>query len=719
MKSRLFHIVFPALLIFCAAFALYAPSLSFSLVNYDDPVFITHNPIVFNGFSWTAIRSAFTELHGDECMYVPLLWVSYLLDLKFLGASQANPWGFHFTNVLLHALNSALLYLLLLAFCKKPWRAFFFAAIWAFHPLRVESVAWISSRKDVLSTLFALLCVGAYWRAWRPATGAGSAAPPRLRPSLPLYWTSLFFFLVGLLAKPMLVTIPFLLLLLDAWPLRRVELSVPAAARAAPRLLLEKLPFFLGAAVAATAVYSTQTGAMSHLPLWVRLYCLPSNYLYYLGKFFFPVHLFAMVPRTPVSRLDLLLAVAILAAGTAWTWRRHRTAPNEFIGWLAFLGLLFPVVGIVVIGIYPVSDRYSYLPAMGLSLALLFAWPSGRWPAMRRGYRPVRLALAVALLGALAILTARLLPNWKDDKSMYANVARQSPGHYGAIHYQAREEVFANGNFAVADRMADQLLAQKPCVSFGLVLKIICLSQLQSTAAALEFAQAHYPPCDNLGNPGVYEGYLTFLHYFAGHLDEAWHYMEETFHRSVFEPKSEEQLLALAMLLAHERGDEATALAYAARISSLKNKTRLAPEDYLLSYTTLWSSGLYVQTLPLFQRLVQSCAERPDLLNNVAWLLATTAGSPADPQDLLAMVRQALSGSPDHPVILDTLAVVQANAGDFEGAIQTAQRVAAFLEKSTAIDAPGMLRSVRKRIELYRAHQPYREFSSSRLLYAP
>ena len=719
MKSIRLRVFLLALLLVVITFALFYPATSFSLVNFDDPVFITHNPIIFNGFSWSALRSAFTELHGDECMYVPLLWISYLLDLKFFGASPMDPWGFHFTNVLIHALNSGLLFLLLFVFCKNPWRAFFFAALWALHPLRVESVAWVTSRKDVLSTFFALLSVGAYVWAGTRRAGAGTApdAPTRLDPVL--YLASFFLFFLGLLVKPMLVTIPCLMLLLDFWPLRRFEFKGSSLWRAAPRLLLEKAPFFLCAGLASLVVYRTQTNAMGFAPLWFRLYYIPSNYLFYLVKSFFPFHLSAMVPRGAVPFPLFLLAVGIPAAVSAWAWARRRARPNELVGWLAFLGLLFPVIGIVLIGIYPVAERYSYLPAIGLSIALLFVLPSGGRPPPDRLFRAGRLGLALVLLAALAVLTSRHLPSWRNNQRLYENIGRRHPGHYAATYYQAQEAFFVRGDIAAADQMADRLVPLKPETSFGLVLKTICLSQLQSTEAALEFAQTHYPPVDVLTNPGIYENHLAILALFARQYDQANRYMQETFLRSVYEPKSQEQLHALAMLLAHEQGDEATALAHAAHISSLRHKTTLAPEDFLISYTTIWNRGFRLQSLPLFQQLARTCPDRPDLLNNIAWLLATTAGSPADPEEILGMVRQALSGAPNHPVILDTLSVAQAHAGDFDAALHTAQQLAYVLAISPAADAPSMLRKVQKRIDLYRERQPFREDSSSRLLFAP
>lgn len=718
MKTTRSRLLLLSLVLFSVAFALFYPATSFSLVNFDDPVFIIHNPIIFNGFSWDALKSAFTDLHGDECMYVPLLWVSYLMDVKWLDASAANPWGFHFTNVLLHSFNSVFLFLLLYGFCRKPWRAFFFAALWAIHPLRVEPVAWVTSRKDVLSTLFALLCVGSYIWAWMRNKG------PKTPPSSPrhtfhlCFWMAFVFFLLGLLVKPMLVTLPFLLLLLDFWPLRRWNISLASMRRDLPRLLLEKLPFFLFAAIAAGAVYVTQTQAISSTPLLKRLWAIPSNYLFYLSKFFLPVRLHAMVVPNPVTWLSFFVAIGILAAISEWVWIRRRTHPGVLVGWLAFLGLLVPVIGVVRIGIHPVADRYAYLPAIGLSIALLGVLPSNAIRCNPRLFRICRTGLAALTLGTLVLLTARHLPSWKDNRSLYDNIERQCPGHYFAFQYRAREALFVYGDLTTAERLADQLLEMQPCVSFGLILKTVCLSQVQSTEVALEFAKEHYPPCDHLGAPGEYAGHLASLYLLAGQFEPANRFMKETFRQSAVEPKTQEQLHALAMLLAYEQGDQQTALDHAHQISALRNRARLVPGDFFISYTTLWFKGYYRQTLPYLLKMAESCSDRPDLLNNIAWLLATTAGSPADPAHILRMVQHALDLSPGHPVILDTLSVAQANAGDFEAAAQTAQNVIAFLETSTASDAPEMLREVRQRLNLFRTRQPYRENPSGRLLYA-
>ncbi|MBR6023205.1 MAG: hypothetical protein IK066_12400, partial [Kiritimatiellae bacterium] len=180
-KNNILLRLLPPLLLFLLSAVLFAPSVGYRLVSLDDPVFIYNNPIVFNGFSWTSLGRAFTALHGDRMMYNPLLWVSYLLDSLLYGASPYAPWGYHLTNVLLHAANAVLLYFILLAAVRRPWLAFFAAAVWALHPLRVESVAWVTERKDTLSTLFAFASILFYLKSWehgRPARDGGPEVAP-------------------------------------------------------------------------------------------------------------------------------------------------------------------------------------------------------------------------------------------------------------------------------------------------------------------------------------------------------------------------------------------------------------------------------------------------------------------------------------------------------------------------------------------------------------
>ena len=204
-----------ALLLFSFVFALFSPSLGYKLVGLDDITYVSNNTVVHEGLSASAIRRAFAFDNPTATMYMPLLWISYMADIEWLGATPDHPRGFHFTNILLHALNAALLFYLLFVFCGNPWRAFFFAALWAVHPLRVESVAWVTERKDVLSGFFGLLCIGAYLWAGRGKSPSADRSPSPFRLSILFRLLSLLFFALGLLVKPSLAPIPFILLLLN------------------------------------------------------------------------------------------------------------------------------------------------------------------------------------------------------------------------------------------------------------------------------------------------------------------------------------------------------------------------------------------------------------------------------------------------------------------------------------------------------------------------
>ena len=372
--------ILPPLLLLLATFALFSPSIGYFFVNLDDPIFIAGNPIVYNGFSWASLGRAFTALHGDRAMYSPLVWVSFLFDNLFFRASVVHPWGFHFTNVLLHAASAVLLFFILRLCTRRPWIAFFAAAFWALHPLRVESVAWVTERKDTLSTFFAFLSILFYlvaWKCGRPALDEGSETPPSpsRHPSLVTRHCNkgyqllvLVAFVAGLLSKPMLVTLPFLFLLLDYWPLHRFSLR--NIHRALPRLALEKWPFFLLALLVSLLTRRLQSGTVTEAPLLFRLASALVNTLFYFVKSFCPTALRPLAdgyPVTPLLAFFALCLFLLLAAASAAFLRR---CPGLAVGLSAFTGLLFPVSGIIFIGSVPVADRYTYLPSLGLSLAI-------------------------------------------------------------------------------------------------------------------------------------------------------------------------------------------------------------------------------------------------------------------------------------------------------------------------------------------------------------
>ena len=358
--------------------AAYAPVRFSEFIRLDDGFYVVHNPHVTGGFSWANFAWAFQT--GYEGNWHPVTWLSHMLDAQLFGL---HPLGHHLTNLVLHVANVGLLFMLLRRLTGAVGRSFVVAALFALHPLHVESVAWVAERKDVLSTCCFLLALGAYVRYARPRGGAAGH-----------HWTAyllaLMWFALGLMSKPMLVTFPFVLLLLDVWPLARAQIGGTTSASTAAdrpvgwgRLLVEKIPFF--ALTAASCVVTFLVQEKSHatglvLPLGSRLANAAASYWRYLGQTVWPVHLAVYYPhpdlRHPISHqwplgCILLAAVGLAAVSAAvlWRWRR---APWLAVGWFWFLGTLVPVIGLVQVGIHGWADRYTYIPHIGLFIGVVW-----------------------------------------------------------------------------------------------------------------------------------------------------------------------------------------------------------------------------------------------------------------------------------------------------------------------------------------------------------
>ena len=398
--------VFICLLLTLLTAAVYAPVVKQGFINFDDPDYVTGNPRVQAGLTLASIQWAFTSSYSSN--WHPLTWLSHMLDCQLYSL---KPAGHHITNLLFHIANSLLLFGLLHRLTGALWRSAFAAALFALHPLHVESVAWVSERKDVLSAFFFMLTLWAYVRyteksalsnqrsvAGSPASGTPAAdngqrtAQHATRnthpvsilhpPSSIFYLLALSFFALGLMSKPMLVTLPFVLLLLDYWPLGRLQLSTinpPLSTTVRPstlrRLVVEKTPFFGLAAISCVLTFLVQnaSGAMPSLaksPLELRLANALVAYARYLGKTFWPSKLAVFYPYSPLS-LDswqVVGAALLLLTATAAVVLIGRRGPYLLVGWLWFLGTLVPVIGLVQVGKQSWADRYTYLPHVGLFL---------------------------------------------------------------------------------------------------------------------------------------------------------------------------------------------------------------------------------------------------------------------------------------------------------------------------------------------------------------
>jgi tetratricopeptide (TPR) repeat protein len=405
-----------ALSLAALAFALYAPVRHHAFVDYDDDRYVLENPNLRLPLGAAALRRAFEPY---ETNWIPLTWLSLHLDWRLHGP---RPAGYLLENAALHAVSAVLLFLALASLTGAAGRSAFVAAVFAAHPLHVESVAWASERKDALSGLFWMLGLLAYSRhATRP--GRWRLAP--VLASLAL----------GLLAKPSLVTFPFVLWLLDFWPLGRLRLRPGADARARAetrRAIVEKLPMWLLCAAAAVVTFSVQRsrGAMTELheyPLSLRLMNAAESTLAYVADAFWPSGLAVFYPHPglAISPGRAGASALVLAAVTLVALRLRRSRPYLAVGWLWFLGTLVPVLGIVQVGLQARADRYTYLPLVGLSIA--FAWGA---VDLARALRIPRRAVAAAALVAIASLcvaTRLQLRHWRDTVALFERAVAVSP----------------------------------------------------------------------------------------------------------------------------------------------------------------------------------------------------------------------------------------------------------------------------------------------------
>ena len=403
-----------AFLLFGATWALFGPATGFDYLHLDDPQYVVDNPIVAGGLRGEGVRQAFATVHAQ--WWLPLLWISYMVDAALFGP---GPQGHHLANVLLHAANAALLFWFLFRTTGSRGRSFFVAALFAWHPTRVEAVAWIAARKDVLSGLFFMLLLLAHARhAEKPSAGR-----------LGLVFLLL---LAGLMSKAVLVAAPFVLLALDFWPLRRASAAPGASPWATWKpLVREKLPLFaLAAAFAALNLrtHVTGTGVHAGVPWTTRLGLIPPNVFAYLAKLAAPLRLNVIYPEHDVASWPLSLAAALALAGAlVFFFRQRARRPHLLVGGLWFLLPLAPVVRGVRLGLAQYADRFSYLPLIGLGIAL--AWTAADWAGAAPRRRGLILAAGGLALAACLARTPAQLRWWRDSLALFGRAAHLAPGH--------------------------------------------------------------------------------------------------------------------------------------------------------------------------------------------------------------------------------------------------------------------------------------------------
>jgi hypothetical protein len=432
---------------------IYWPVRQFGFVNYDDPVYVLHNKYVQAGFSRDTLHYAFTANFGG---WSPLVWLSYVIDRQFFAAAPA---AIHVENVFWHALGGILLWVLLSKLTAAAWRSWIVAALFLCHPMHVESVAWISERKDVLSIPLLLAAMLAYWRycnlpnGWRRST---------------MYCLILLLFVLSLMAKAMGVTLPLLLILLDYWPLRRIQLSNLTTVI---RMVIEKLPVLAVTVIFSIVSLETQqaggaTAAGASVPLFDRFGNAIVCYMIYVSKLVIPTKLAAFYVHPGARPMPAIVAAAGLLFLISWLVIRYRDkAPYLVTGWFWFVIALLPVIGIVQIGGQAMADRYSYLPSIGFFIAVVWGIDDllTRVQPMTTSILPqiCRVLFVVVPLTILSILAHRQVRYWKNTETLFTHSCDVTGPNPVACYALGTAE-FARGDLQAALRNFTSVVIEDP-----------------------------------------------------------------------------------------------------------------------------------------------------------------------------------------------------------------------------------------------------------------
>ncbi len=429
------------LFLILATLSVYWQVRDYAFVNFDDNAYIYENPYVRAGLTRESIAWAFTAAHSSN--WHPLTWLSHMLDVQLYGL---NPGQHHLTNVLLHILNTLLLFFLLRRMTRALWPSSFVAALFALHPLHVESVAWVAERKDVLSTFFWVLTLHYYVRYVE-------------RPGRTAYLTTILLFIMGLMSKPMVVTLPFVLLLLDYWPLRRFSISdcrFPAEeqekSKTCPRIrpgiknlssaqtgdqktkIIEKFPFFALSAASSVVTFLVQqsagaTASMDIYPFYVRLANALVSYITYIVKMVYPYQLAVFYPHPGMRPWwEIAGASLLLISITVFVIRYAKSHPYLIVGWLWYMGTLVPVIGLVQVGLQAMADRYTYIPLIGLFI--MMAWGV---PDLAQKWRYGKLTMVTTAAVFVSLFTAASwlqTQHWTNSVTLFQHSLEITQGSY-------------------------------------------------------------------------------------------------------------------------------------------------------------------------------------------------------------------------------------------------------------------------------------------------
>jgi tetratricopeptide (TPR) repeat protein len=740
-----------------AIFALFGRVGECEFVAHDDDVYVYINPVVSRGLTAEGFAWAFTHRHAGN--WHPLSWLSHMVDCQLYGLA---PCGHHLTNVGLHAAVAVFLFLVLRAATGATLRSLLVAALFALHPLRVESVAWVAERKDVLSGLFFMLTIGAYgWYAQGPR-------------SLRRYAVVASLFILGLLAKPMLVTLPLVLLLLDYWPLGRFSAAAKESGdrplsqwSVARRLILEKLPLLGLVAISCAVTVWAQSPAIQageQVPLTLRLANVPVAYVTYLGQLFYPVDLAILYPfpAAGISAEKTAAATLLLLAITGGCWVCRKRYPYFIVGWLWYLVMLLPTIGLLQVGLQARADRYTYLPQIGLLLMLVWGTAdlTASW-SCRRWLRPLVSGLVLAALAAVTfiqigywqnteVLWNRALACTSDNLLAHYNLAvfLADRGKVDAAMEQYRQALKIDPRYLPARnnlgslydrqgspaeaiqqyRLALQLQPDEPVSHCNLGLALCrqgnpgeALPHFQQALAANpQCAEAHYGLGMVLDRGGqsaaaaaqfqqaldirpTYPDAHNFLGVVLSKLGKTTEAIAQFRQAVQCKPDYAQALHNLGSLL-RQQGNIDEALECYRR--ALEIDPRYASAHINLGLA-LYQQQRYAEALAHWREALRLQPDQIPVLNQIAWALATCPDDAVrDGKTAVTLAQQALqlAGTPE-PLLLDSLAAAHAEAGQFAEAISTAEQAR---QKASNQGRTALVHSLDGRLKLYRAGVPFR-----------
>jgi len=660
--------------------ALYWPISHHDFVNFDDDDYITNNSHVQAGLTWGGVIWAFQT--GAAANWHPLTWLSHMLDCQLYGL---YPGGHHSTNLLFHVANTLLLFLWLRQLTGALWRSAFVAALFAWHPLHVESVAWAAERKDVLSAFFWMLALMAYTRyvtsdKWRVTRADPASSPVTRHPSLH-YFLALFFFACGLMSKPMVVTLPFVLLLLDFWPLNRFSsfqfqissseepstLNHQPSTESAFRLIYEKLPFFALTLAAGVVTYSVQTSGRTlwspaERPFSSRVANALWAYERYISKTFWPADLSIFYPYPHHWPAGLVIgAASLLAIWSGLLIWRARQNPCLFVGWFWFLGTLIPTIGLVQVGSQSMADRYMYIPSVGLFI--LVAWGFNDFLNWRPHWRRITtFAGGVALAGCL-VGTEIQLSYWQNSIKLFRHAIEVTTDNF--VAYTCLGETLSDlGLKKEAMEFcgeAVEISPNSPVAQYNFGMALLQNNRLDEALAHLDAAARLAPH-----NSEVQYNFGLFL---------------------LLHNKSDEAASHFAAALV-ERPDFAEAHRRLAQALSQQHKSKEAIFHY--------------------HEALRLKPDFADALNELAWILATApdSGLRSGTEAVQLAKRACELAQNRQAAFLTTLSAAYAETGRFPDAIATAQiagKLAQTAGQKKIAAQDGEL------LNLYQAGHPFRE----------